>query len=121
MSRGGLPGDPSSRLRRVVSRRRLPSFDAVVDDGDDDDGRASASSSHRPIVIGYAHDPGSGKAERAIRDGCDVIIWSFLHLELVGEDVPKELEARGEVYLPRLRFAAINLKMLRLIVRSHHG
>ena len=29
-------------------------------------------------------------------------------LELVGEDVPKELEARGEVYLPRSRFAAMN-------------
>ncbi len=29
-------------------------------------------------------------------------------LELVGEDVPAELEARGEVYLPRSRFAAIN-------------
>jgi DNA ligase (NAD+) len=29
-------------------------------------------------------------------------------LELVGNDVPAELEARGEVYLPRSRFAAIN-------------
>jgi len=29
-------------------------------------------------------------------------------LELAGEDVPAELEARGEVYLPRSRFAAIN-------------
>jgi DNA ligase (NAD+) len=29
-------------------------------------------------------------------------------LELVGKDVPAELEARGEVYLPRSRFAAIN-------------
>ena len=29
-------------------------------------------------------------------------------LELVGADVPSELEARGEVYLPRSRFAAIN-------------
>ncbi len=29
-------------------------------------------------------------------------------LELVGDDVPEELEARGEVYLPRTRFAAIN-------------
>jgi len=29
-------------------------------------------------------------------------------LELRGEDVPRELEARGEVYLPRSRFEAIN-------------
>jgi DNA ligase (NAD+) len=29
-------------------------------------------------------------------------------LELRGEDVPQELEARGEVYLPRSRFLAIN-------------
>jgi DNA ligase (NAD+) len=29
-------------------------------------------------------------------------------LELRGGDVPRELEARGEVYLPRARFAAIN-------------
>jgi DNA ligase (NAD+) len=29
-------------------------------------------------------------------------------LELLGGDVPAELEARGEVYLPRSRFAAIN-------------
>jgi DNA ligase (NAD+) len=29
-------------------------------------------------------------------------------LELRGEDVPDELEARGEVYLPRSRFLAIN-------------
>ena len=29
-------------------------------------------------------------------------------LELRGEDVPRELEARGEVYLPRSRFLAIN-------------
>ncbi len=29
-------------------------------------------------------------------------------LELVGADVPRELEARGEVYLPRSRFAALN-------------
>ena len=29
-------------------------------------------------------------------------------LELVGEDLPQELEARGEVYLPRSRFAAMN-------------
>jgi DNA ligase (NAD+) len=29
-------------------------------------------------------------------------------LELVGADVPRELEARGEVYLPRSRFEAIN-------------
>jgi DNA ligase (NAD+) len=29
-------------------------------------------------------------------------------LELLGDDVPQELEARGEVYLPRSRFLAIN-------------
>jgi len=36
---------------------------------------------NKPIIIGYAHDAKSGKAEQAIEDGAMVIIWSFLHLE----------------------------------------
>lgn len=52
---------------------------------------SSSSSLHRrhlprplitPIIIGYAHDPKSKKAEQAIRDGCSVIIWSFVRLEI---------------------------------------
>lgn len=39
-----------------------------------------------PIVIGYAHDPASGRAERALRDGAAAIVWSFLHLELESDD-----------------------------------
>lgn len=35
-----------------------------------------------PIIIGYASNAKSGKTEQAIRDGANVIIWSFLHLEL---------------------------------------
>ncbi|KAL7518603.1 hypothetical protein ACHAWX_003417 [Stephanocyclus meneghinianus] len=34
-----------------------------------------------PILIGYAHNVQSGKAEQAIRDGANVIIWSFLHFQ----------------------------------------
>lgn len=36
----------------------------------------------RPIIIGYAHNAKSGKAEQAIKDGANVIIWSFLHLDI---------------------------------------
>lgn len=39
----------------------------------------------RPLIIGYAHNASSGKTERAIQDGADVIIWSFLHFDLVHE------------------------------------
>ena len=54
-------------------------------------GRRAVDDVRRPIVIGYAHDPASGKAERAIHDGADVVIWSFLHFDLApaggrGED-----------------------------------
>ena len=37
---------------------------------------------HRPIIIGYAHNVKSGKAEQAIKDGASVIIWSFLHFHV---------------------------------------
>ena len=52
-------------LRWQESRRSLPHVDGNV---------------KRPIIIGYAHDVKSGKAEQAIKDGVSVIIWSFLHL-----------------------------------------
>ena len=42
-------------------------------------------SNNSPIIIGYAHDAKSGKAERAIQDGASVIIWSFLHLSIDDE------------------------------------
>ena len=35
-----------------------------------------------PLIIGYSHDPLSGKVEQAILDGVDVVIWSFLHFEM---------------------------------------
>ena len=44
--------------------------------------RRTVDGARRPIVIGYAHDPASGRAERAMRDGADVVIWSFLHFDL---------------------------------------
>ena len=39
-----------------------------------------------PIIIGYAHNVKSGKAERAIQDGAAVIIWSFFHFEMSNVD-----------------------------------
>jgi hypothetical protein len=59
-------------------RRRLPPDVVVVE--------SSPSHPRRPIVIGYAHDASSGKAERAILDGCDIIVWSFLHLDIDQDD-----------------------------------
>ena len=41
-----------------------------------------SKSKEGPIIIGYAHNVESGKAEQAILDGARVIIWSFLHLEV---------------------------------------
>eukprot|EP00578_Thalassiosira_sp_NH16_P000238 CAMPEP_0181134958 /NCGR_PEP_ID=MMETSP1071-20121207/32367_1 /TAXON_ID=35127 /ORGANISM="Thalassiosira sp., Strain NH16" /LENGTH=441 /DNA_ID=CAMNT_0023221515 /DNA_START=408 /DNA_END=1733 /DNA_ORIENTATION=- len=45
-----------------------------------------ARSIDTPIIIGYAHDAKSGRAERAIRDGANVIVWSFLHMELTEDE-----------------------------------
>ena len=39
-------------------------------------------SKHGSIIIGYAHNAKSGKAEQAILDGINVIIWSFVHLDV---------------------------------------
>jgi hypothetical protein len=44
--------------------------------------KLSTQVDNRPIIIGYAHNVKSGKAEQAIRDGANVIIWSFLHLDI---------------------------------------
>ena len=55
-----------SDLRWQESRRSLP----YIND----------NNIKRPIIIGYAHNVKSGKAEQAIKDGVNVIIWSFLHL-----------------------------------------
>ncbi|KAL7554433.1 hypothetical protein ACHAWF_017889 [Thalassiosira exigua] len=48
-----------------------------------------------PVVIGYAHDPRSGRAERAIGDGARVVIWSFLHFALSDDDDADE--RRGKI------------------------
>jgi hypothetical protein len=42
-----------------------------------------SSTTSSPIIIGYASNPNSGKVERAIQDGASVIIWSFVHFEIV--------------------------------------
>eukprot|EP00804_Cyclotella_cryptica_P011823 CCRYP_015343-RA/>CCRYP_015343-RA protein AED:0.13 eAED:0.13 QI:185/1/1/1/1/1/2/2909/432 len=55
-----------------------------------------ANTSH-PIIIGYAHNVQSGKAEQAIQDGVNVIIWSFLHFDSRPiEHVPEEKEEEEE-------------------------
>jgi chitinase len=46
--------------------------------------------SRKPIIIGYAHNVKSGKAEQAIKDGANVIIWSFLHFDASKPDASSQ-------------------------------
>ncbi len=39
-----------------------------------------------PLIIGYGSNAKSGKAEQAIIDGANIIIWSFIHLHISDED-----------------------------------
>lgn len=55
---------------------------------------SSISSTSSPIIIGYASNPNSGKVERAIHDGASVIIWSFVHFEIVDTTLPSSLGGR---------------------------
>ena len=55
------------------------------------------SSSDSPIIIGYAHDAKSGKAEQAIRDGAAVIIWSFVHFAIDDEDDSQQMHQSGKI------------------------
>lgn len=51
-----------------------------------------------PIIIGYAHDAKSGKAEQAIRDGAVVIIWSFVHMEIDDDDAAQlQQQQKGKI------------------------
>jgi chitinase len=72
--------------------------------------------SNSPIIIGYAHDAKSGKAEQAILDGINVIIWSFVHLDVVDneeygttalEQQHDELVGDDEAYTKQQRAAPI--------------
>eukprot|EP00571_Detonula_confervacea_P017702 CAMPEP_0172312736 /NCGR_PEP_ID=MMETSP1058-20130122/18532_1 /TAXON_ID=83371 /ORGANISM="Detonula confervacea, Strain CCMP 353" /LENGTH=373 /DNA_ID=CAMNT_0013026279 /DNA_START=110 /DNA_END=1231 /DNA_ORIENTATION=- len=56
-----------------------------------------------PIIIGYAHDAKSGKTEQAIRDGANVIIWSFLHLEIDDDGAVGGGKIRTELNLEEIR------------------
>lgn len=46
----------------------------------------SLPSSAAPLIIGYASNANSGKADQAIIDGASVIIWSFIHLNINDDD-----------------------------------
>lgn len=62
---------------------------------------SSSTRGDAPIIIGYAHDAKSGKAERAILDGINVIIWSFVHLDVDGTsattDQQQQQKIRGKI------------------------
>jgi len=55
------------------------------------------------IIIGYAHDAKSGKAEKAIQDGAVVIIWSFVHMELFVADDDDALSQQQQQQLTHER------------------
>ena len=38
-----------------------------------------------PLIIGYASNANSGKIDRAIVDGANIIIWSFIHLHITDD------------------------------------
>lgn len=61
-----------------------------------------ADASH-PIIIGYAHNVKSGKAERAIRDGANVVIWSFLHFHSSETDPAEEEDETSPPQKGRIR------------------
>ncbi len=64
-------------------RRHLPTSSSQ----NSNSSSSSTSSSSPIIIIGYAHNAKSGKAEQAILDGINVIIWSFVHLDVTEEYV----------------------------------
>ncbi|KAL7465894.1 hypothetical protein ACHAXS_006199 [Conticribra weissflogii] len=70
------------------SRRQLVIYD--------DDGHGG-----KPMMIGYAHNVQSGKAEQAIEDGIDVLIWSFFHMHW--DDEKHQAMIRTSLHLDGIR------------------
>ncbi|KAL7431169.1 hypothetical protein ACHAXH_001789 [Discostella pseudostelligera] len=57
---------------------------------------SSSTRGDAPIIIGYAHDAKSGKADQAILDGINVIIWSFVHLDVDGTSVTTDQQQQQQ-------------------------
>lgn len=68
-----------------------------------------------PIIIGYASNPTSGKAERAIRDdGIHVIIWSFIHMHISNN----EEEGDGNTAVPTIQ-TSLDLEEIKKIRNNY--
>ncbi len=76
---------------------------------------SSSTRGDAPIIIGYAHDAKSGKADQAILDGINVIIWSFVHLDVDGTSVTTDQQQQQQQKIRGTIRTDLDLESIRTI------